>query len=87
MKPKTEIEVTLIETIRYSKRSERVEAYCAECGSMAEFMTPQTAAIAGGVGEREIYRLIDRNAVHFVERDRVWVCMGSLAGHQKELGE
>ena len=87
MRPKTEIEVTLIETIAYTKRSDRVEAYCPDCGSATEFVTPQIAAVIARSSEREIYRLVESNAVHFVETERVLVCLGSLSNYQKELGE
>ena len=87
MNPKTEIEIKLIETIRYSKRSERFEAYCPECGSTAEFTTPHTAALVTGSGEREIYRLIEADDIHFVETDRIWICISSLSAYQKKPGD
>ena len=87
MKPKMEIEVNLIETISYSKGSQRFEAYCPECGTMTEFATPQIAAIVIRSSEREIYRLIEANAIHFLETDRVLVCQSSLTQFQKELGD
>lgn len=87
MKPKTEIEIKLIETIHYSKHSERFEAYCPECGSTAEFTTPHTAALITGSSEREIYRLIEANAIHFVETDRVLVCQRSLSNYQNKPGD
>lgn len=78
MKHKTEIEIELSETIAYSRRSESFENYCPECKSLVEMATPQVAAILTHTSEREIYRLVETGEVHFVETDRVMVCMKSL---------
>jgi len=39
---------------------------------------PQVAAILTRTTEREIYRLVETGKVHFVETDRVLVCLKSL---------
>ena len=78
MKQKTEIEIELNETIAYSRRSERFEAFCSECKSLVEMATPPVAAILRQTTEREIYRLVETGKVHFVETDRVLVCLQSL---------
>lgn len=78
MKQKTEIEIELNETVAYSRRSERFQAYCAQCESQVEMSTPQIAAILMHATEREIYRMVESNQVHFVETDRVVVCLSSL---------
>jgi hypothetical protein len=41
--------------------------------------TPQVAAISMHVTEREIYRMVETGDIHFVETDRVLVCMRSLS--------
>ena len=78
MKRKTEIEIELSETIAYSRRSERFETFCPECKSPVEMSTPQVAAILTQSTEREIYRFIETGKVHFVETDRVLICLKSL---------
>lgn len=78
MKQKTEIEIELSETIAYSKRQERFEAFCQLCKSLVEMSTPQVAAILTHSKEREIYRLIEVGKVHFVETDKVLICLRSL---------
>ena len=70
MKQKTEIEIELSETIAYSRRSERFETFCPQCKSLVEMSTPQVAAILTRSTEREIYRLVETNKVHFVEIGR-----------------
>ncbi len=78
MKQKTEIEIELSETVAYSRRSERFETFCPQCKSLVEMSTPQVAAILKRSTEREIYRLVETGKVHFVETDRVLVCLKSL---------
>jgi hypothetical protein len=80
MKKKMEIEIELSETIAYSRSSEKFEAYCPRCGVLVEMAVPQTAAILASSSEREIYRLIETDKVHFSETDRILVCLSSLAG-------
>ena len=78
MKQKTEIEIELNETVAYSRRSERFEAFCPECKSLVEMAAPPVAAILSQTTEREIYRLVETGKLHFVETDRVLVCLQSL---------
>lgn len=78
MNPKTEIEIEYSETVAYSSRRERFEAYCPQCKSPVEMTTPQIAAILTRSTEREIYRLVETGAIHFVETDRVLICLKSL---------
>lgn len=78
MKRKTEIEIELNETVAYSRRSERFETFCPECKLLVEMSTPQVAAILRQSTEREVFRLVETGKVHFVETDRVLVCLNSL---------
>ena len=78
MNQKTEIEIVFNETIAYSKRQERFEAFCPECKSPVEMTTPQIAAILTRSTERGVYRFIETGKVHFVETDRVLICLKSL---------
>ncbi|HVE55871.1 MAG TPA: hypothetical protein VNB22_03520 [Pyrinomonadaceae bacterium] len=78
MKQKTEIEIELQETVAYSRRSEKFEAFCPECKLMVEMATPPVAAVLTVSTEREIYRLVETSKVHFIETDRVLICLNSL---------
>jgi hypothetical protein len=46
--------------------------------------TPHVGAILAELTEREIYRLVEIGDVHFVETDRVLVCLNSLPGYQEK---
>ncbi|CAN5633207.1 hypothetical protein BH24ACI2_BH24ACI2_04790 [soil metagenome] len=78
MKQKTEIEIELSETVAYSRRSERFEALCPQCKSLVEMTTPQVAAILTRSTEREVYRIVETGKIHFVETDRVLICLKSF---------
>jgi hypothetical protein len=80
MKQKTKVEIELNETVAYSSRLVRFEAYCQCCKSLVEMASPQVAAILIRLNEREIFRLIESGKVHFIETDRVLVCLKSLSG-------
>lgn len=82
MTEKTRIEIEVSETVAYSRSSERFENYCPACQTMAEMATPQVGAVLGHITEREIYRLVESGAIHFVETDRVLICLNSLPGYQ-----
>lgn len=85
MKQKTEIEIELSETIAYSRRAEKFEAYCPQCQALVEMAVPQVAAILTQSNEREIYRLVETGKIHFIETDRVLVCLNSIIKFAKNL--
>ena len=78
MKQKTEIEIELSETVAYSRRSERFETFCPECKSLVEMSTPQIAAILTRSTERKVYRLVETDEIHFIETDKILICLKSL---------
>ena len=79
MQQSTEIEFEFSETIAYSRPDERFNSFCPECKQWVEMAAPHVAAILTHTTEREIYRLVETNQVHFVETDRVLVCLKSFA--------
>ena len=81
MKQKTKIEIEVNEVVAYSCRSERFENFCPTCRCMSEMSTPQLAAVLSHTTEREIYRLVEAGDLHFVETDRVLICLNSLPGY------
>ena len=79
MTQKTEIEIEVNETVAYNRRSDRFENFCPTCKCLAEMATVQVASILWHTTEREIYKLVERGDIHFVETDRVLVCLTSFA--------
>lgn len=84
MKQKTEIEIELSETVVYRGRGEKFEAFCPECKAPVEMATPQIASVLTHTTEREIYRLVETGKIHFVETDRLILCLRSLTDFKKQ---
>ena len=83
MTQKTEFEIEVNETVAYSSRNDRFESYCPACKCMTEMATVQIAAVLMHKSEREIYRMVEVGSIHFVETDRVLVCLNSSPGYQR----
>lgn len=84
MKQKTEIEIELSETVAYSRRDEKFEAYCPQCRSLVEMAAPRVAAVLARSSEREVYRLVETDKIHYVESGGVLVCLNSLLNPKGE---
>ena len=85
MNDKTNIEIEMSETLAYSRRSELFEGFCPQCRSMVEMASASAASILIHTTEREIYRLVETGEVHFVETDKVLVCLQSLLKREDEI--
>ena len=46
---------------------------------------PEAAALLTGLGEREIFRLIETGEIHFIEAETVFVCRDSSMNKTKLL--
>jgi hypothetical protein len=51
--------------------------FCDQCNAFVEMLPTEAAALLTGLGEREIFRLIETGEIHFVEAERVFVCRDS----------
>ena len=78
MKRKTEITFEVEETIIWRQDANGSEAFCPQCQTLVEMITPEIAAALSGFSERQIFRLIENGQLHFVETERVFVCRNSL---------
>ncbi|HKX84314.1 MAG TPA: hypothetical protein VJL58_08845 [Pyrinomonadaceae bacterium] len=72
------IVIQIDERVEIKNTEQRFEAYCSDCKAMTEMATPKSASAHCDISEREIYRLIESRAIHFVETDRVLVCLESV---------
>lgn len=79
MKQKIEIIFETEETIIIRQTAKTWTAYCPECRAIVEMALPQTIADLSDFTEREIFRLIERKEIHFVETERIFVCRNSLS--------
>jgi len=78
------IVVEIDERIAVTNTEQQFEAYCSECKKMTEMATPKTAGVLTETTEREVFRLIEGKEIHFIENDRVLVCVASLKHRQAD---
>ena len=57
--------------------------HCPSCGSVVEMVSPHYAARISGTSERGIFRLIEQGVFHYLETDRMLVCVNSLKAMKK----
>ena len=70
--------VEIDERIAVTNDEQQFEAYCSDCSKMTQIATPKTAGVLTEISEREVFRLIEGKEIHFIENDRVLVCVQSL---------
>ena len=85
MKQKTEITLEVEETIILRQDAKKFMAFCTQCQALVEMITPPIAAALAGLSEREIFRLIEKGRLHFVEAERIFVCQNSLTSGTEPL--
>jgi hypothetical protein len=76
MKRKTEITFETEELVAIKARR-AFKGFCGRCNAFVEMVPTEAAAMLTGLGEREIFRLIETGEIHFVEAERVFVCRDS----------
>lgn len=78
MKRTTEITLEIEEKIVLRQGEIFIAAFCKECQSPVNMASPQIAAILHGSSEREIFRLVEAGCIHFIELNRILICLDSL---------
>jgi hypothetical protein len=61
------------------------KGFCGGCNAFVEMLPTDAAAMLTGLGEREIFRLIETGELHFVEAERVFVCRDSSMNRARLL--
>ena len=74
MNKKTEITFELEETFTLRKGGKPIPGYCPRCQHEVGFVLPTVLAVVAGTSEREIFRLVETGAIHFVEAEQLVVC-------------
>lgn len=67
--------------------AQEIERVCEACRTRTVFVAPERAISFAGLTAREIYRRIERGAIHFIETDTgaTLVCAASLSNNPNEL--
>ena len=85
MKQRAEIMFEMEETVVLREGSKVSIIYCVDCKENVLMATPQAAAFLSGVSERQIFRLIELNILHFTENGCVLVCLDSVKSLALEI--
>lgn len=78
MAVKAQIIIEQEETLILRQSSATMNEFCSVCGMLTVMVTPEALAMMSGVSERNIFRLIEANEIHFFEGPKVYVCLNSL---------
>jgi hypothetical protein len=78
MEKEAEIIIEIDEKILLTNSPPKFEAFCPECKRLVVMTSPAVAAIELQISEREIFRLMEIRKIHFVETDRILVCLNSF---------
>lgn len=78
---KTEILIETHERTLVRWLEKEVRSFCRACLTEGYFILPERAAIESGASVREIFRLVESGAVHFIETDNrlTLICRASLS--------
>jgi len=83
MKQRTEITFEVEETV-LSKPGKLFRGYCPRCESVTGMASPEVLALLTGSSEREIFRLVEAQKIHFIEADRIFGCVSC---YRRSLGQ
>jgi hypothetical protein len=78
MEKKAEIIIEIDEKVLLVNSQPKFEAFCPECKRLVEMALPNVAAVEFQISERRIFRLMEAKEIHFVETDRILVCLDSI---------
>ena len=78
MEKKAEIIIEIDEQILLTNSPPKFEAFCPECKRLVEMTSPAVAAMELQISERKIFRLMETREIHFVENERILVCLNSF---------
>lgn len=91
-KRRTEITIETHRVMRITKPNGFAAGWCEECSNHVWMVSPEEAAVLGGVPTRLIYQWVEARRLHLIERSSVpLVCLKSLeaivASHVQERRE
>ncbi len=75
MKQRTEITFEVEETVVSKRGGKLFQAYCPTCEIVADMASPEFLATMTGSSEREIFRLVEAQKIHFFEAGRIFGCV------------
>ena len=74
MTQRVELTLEIEETVVLKQGGYFVTEYCPRCREMVDMVSPDVLSLISGVSEREIFRLVEAGAIHFLEAARIVAC-------------
>jgi len=78
MKRKIQLTLETAETFVVQTPRSIQRHYCPVCRTLVDMVSPYVLATISGESERKIFRLIEQAVFHFVEADRLFICLNSI---------
>jgi hypothetical protein len=78
MMRKVEITVETAETIVVRKTTSIRREFCPICEALVDMVSPYVVSAISGISERAVFMLIERSVLHYVETDRLFICLNSI---------
>ena len=78
MTQRPDITLEFEETVVLKQGGKLMTGVCPQCGETVDLLSPDVLSLVSGVSEREIFRLIENNTIHFVESGRIVACLSCL---------
>jgi len=85
MKQKAEITLEVEETIALRQVAQITKAFCPQCEASVDMASPCAVAGLSDFTEREIFRLVEAGKIHFIEAERIWICLNSILFLEGEI--
>ncbi len=76
MTQKAEFTFEIEETVVLKQGGYFITEYCPRCRKMVDMVSPEVLSLVTGASEREIFRLVEAEAIYFVEVKRIVACLG-----------
>jgi hypothetical protein len=83
MTQRPDITLEFEETVVLKQGGKLLTEFCPQCSEAVDLLSPDVLSLVSGVSEREIFRLIENNTIHFVESGRIVACLSCL---HREVG-
>jgi hypothetical protein len=84
LRSRTEIKYEVEETVTLRLSENVLTRFCPQCRADVPMAAPELVARKFTYSEREIFRLIETGAVHFVESQRILICLPSARNALEE---
>ena len=66
------------ETVFLKQGGKLITEFCPHCSDTVVLLSPDVLSLVSGITEREIFRLIEKGSIHFVELGRIVGCLSCL---------